>query len=1515
MNTKRRFAASTFALVFAIVFPMMATAATSEFSVLMNVDPTANPVTGCTVTEEGQIMTGVDQILIATVTTDAGTGVGMVTSLVRRVCTNGAFGGPINVAPPSPPWGVGYNTTNGRVIVETAIPFSVLGGSLPESTQLGFIGRNGDSVHVAFHQGFNPVSYPYWTNGRTRAVRPFGVHNIVLDGDNADWGKIGELLPGIASGGTNVLRIHKVFAYGSDTHFFFQFDARVNDSAPNQAPTVTNDTFSIAENTPNGTQVNPGDPVQFNDPDIGQNHTFSIVAGDPNNIFSIDNNGIITVQDSSFLDFETQPATYNLTVRVIDDGSPQESGDATITIHITNVNEEPFITNQSFHVAENSPLGTNVQPGPVTATDPDGNTLSYAIIGGNTGNAFTINAATGQISVAGPLDRETLATYNLTIQVTETTGAGLTATATATITIDNVNEGPTVNPGSFSVNENAPNGTVVGNATFTDPDGPGANWSIVSGNTGGAFAINAATGQITVANSAAVDWDTTPAFNLTVQVSDGGTPNLSDTEVITISVTPANDAPVNSVPGPQVTLEETALLFPGNLSVSDADATSLQVTLSVTNGTFSLSGIAGLSFSVGDGTADATMTFTGTIAAINAALNGSSYLPAVNYWGLAQLQIVSNDLGATGFGGPLTDTDTVQISVNSVNDAPVNTVPGAQVTNEDTPVTINGISIADVEAGAGLGTVQVTLATVNGTMTLGSTAGLSFIIGDGTADANLVFTGTVANVNAALAGLIYTPLPNYSGADQITLTTDDQGNSGNGGPMTDTDVIPITVTAVNDAPFNTVPGAQSVNEDSPLNLGSSIFISDADAGPADNLQVTLSATNGTLTLGSMVGLAFTIGDGTADATMTFTGTRAAINAAMTGLTFSPAPDYAGAAQITITTNDLGNTGGPAATDTDSIAVTVNPVNDAPVLTVPVSAMTNEDTPGVLNGISVADIDAGTGQVTISLSTTAGTTTLATTAGLSFTTGDGTADASMVFSGTLAAVNAALNGMTFTPAANVSGGSTFTISVNDNGNTGTGGALTDNDSFIIAINAVNDAPVNTVPATQTTPEDTPLAIGGVSIADVDVGPGDNVQVTLSTTNGTLTLGVTGGLAFTVGDGSADTTMTFTGTLASVNTALASLSFSPAANFSGTATITVATDDLGNTPAPNATDTDSFDVTVTAVNDAPVNTVPGAQIVGEDAPLTFAGTISVADLDAAGDTVEVTLGVTNGTLTLSGTTGLSFTAGDGTADATMVFTGTLTNVNAALNGLQYLPNANYFGADTLSITTSDLGNNGSGGAQTDNDTVAITVTSQNDAPVLAGTGTVGYTEGAPAVTLAPSLTITDVDSTNLSGASVTISGNAQLGADDLTWTLPAGITANDLVAGSGVVTFSGVASVADYQTLLRSVAYLSTSNNPSTAPRGIDFQVTDDLGATSNVASVQVNVTATNDAPAFTSVAVTAATEDAAYTYNVTTSDPDVGDTRTITAPTKPAWLTLVDNGDGTATLSGTPTNSDVGVHNV
>jgi LPXTG-site transpeptidase (sortase) family protein len=88
-----------------------------------------------------------------------------------------------------------------------------------------------------------------------------------------------------------------------------------------------------------------------------------------------------------------------------------------------------------------------------------------------------------------------------------------------------------------------------------------------------------------------------------------------------------------------------------------------------------------------------------------------------------------------------------------------------------------------------------------------------------------------------------------------------------------------------------------------------------------------------------------------------------------------------------------------------------------------------------------------------------------------------------------------------------------------------------------------------------------------------------------------------------------------------------------------------------------------------------------------------------------------------------------------------------------------------------------------------------------------------------------------------------------------------------------------------------------------------------GTSSNTSTITLSVTPVNDAPLFTSFEVTSATQDVVYTYNITTTDPDAGDTLSISITSLPSWLNFVDNSDGTATLSGTPTNADVGPHSI
>ncbi|MEL7313606.1 MAG: SdrD B-like domain-containing protein, partial [Cyanobacteria bacterium J06559_3] len=141
-------------------------------------------------------------------------------------------------------------------------------------------------------------------------------------------------------------------------------------------------------------------------------------------------------------------------------------------------------------------------------------------------------------------------------------------------------------------------------------------------------------------------------------------------------------------------------------------------------------------------------------------------------------------------------------------------------------------------------------------------------------------------------------------------------------------------------------------------------------------------------------------------------------------------------------------------------------------------------------------------------------------------------------------------------------------------------------------------------------------------------------------------------------------------------------------------------------------------ITPINDAPVLTVPDAQTTPDNTALPISG-IRVTDIDVAAGELEVSLTVTEGGLSLSEIAGLTFNSGDGTDDAALTFTGSLTDINAALDTLSYRSAAGLDGQDTLNLTVSDLGNTGAGGALTDSAAIALNITAASASNTVTGT----------------------------------------------------------------------------------------------------------------------------------------------------------------------------------------------------
>ena len=108
---------------------------------------------------------------------------------------------------------------------------------------------------------------------------------------------------------------------------------------------------------------------------------------------------------------------------------------------------------------------------------------------------------------------------------------------------------------------------------------------------------------------------------------------------------------------------------------------------------------------------------------------------------------------------------------------------------------------------------------------------------------SLTLTGQLADINTALDGLIYTPTADHFGADTLTVSTSDNGGTGTGDTLTDSDTLAITVQPVNDAPVNTLPLAQNTNEETSLTFSASnqnaisIYDDASDAGLSFNVSL------------------------------------------------------------------------------------------------------------------------------------------------------------------------------------------------------------------------------------------------------------------------------------------------------------------------------------------------------------------------------------------------------------------------------------------------------------------------------------------------------------------------------------------------------------------------------------------------------------------------------------------------------------------------------------------------------
>ena len=306
--------------------------------------------------------------------------------------------------------------------------------------------------------------------------------------------------------------------------------------------------FNLPENTAAGENV--GLPLTATDPD-DDTLTYSL-SGDDAGSFDLNAaTGQLTTRESVTYDYESKP-TYAVTVTAED----PEGASASISVTVSLTDVEEAAPNQApvfdegdgatRTLAENTAAGVNVGL-PLTATNPDDDTLTYSLSSDDAGS-FDLNAATGQLTTGEGVtyDYEANQTYAVTVTAEDPEGAS--ASINVTVSLTDANDPPVFDAGpsaAFNLPENTAAGENVGlPLTATDPDDDTLTYSL-SGADAGSFDLNAATGQLTTIAGVTYDYETKQTYAVTVTVEDleGASASIS----VTVSLTDVDETlPVTS---------------------------------------------------------------------------------------------------------------------------------------------------------------------------------------------------------------------------------------------------------------------------------------------------------------------------------------------------------------------------------------------------------------------------------------------------------------------------------------------------------------------------------------------------------------------------------------------------------------------------------------------------------------------------------------------------------------------------------------------------------------------------------------------------------------------------------------------------------------------------------------------------------------------------------------------------------------------------------------------------------
>ena len=856
-----------------------------------------------------------------------------------------------------------------------------------------------------------------------------------------------------------------------------------------------------------------------------------------------------------------------------------------------------------------------------------------------------------------------------------------------------------------------------------------------------------------------------------------------------------------------------------------------------------------LTFTAGDGVDDATFSMRGSLADLNVALEGLTYTPNASYVGADILTITTDDLGNTGAPGALQDIDNVAITVYDPApqldlDADDSAAAGidfvATWTEGAGPV---GVTDADATLtdfdSANLTSLTVTLTNpLDGfaEVLAADTSGTAIVASYDGATGILTLSGvdSVANYQQVLRTVTYHNVSEVTDDTTrvITFVASDGSNSSAVATTT------LTIDATNDQPFSTVPGAQSTAIDTDIVFdsatGTLITVGDSDAGAA-TIEVDLSVTNGTLSL-NLDGFA---GIETRNNTTTF--------AAQYNSSIAMAPD----GRYVVVWQDLSGADGDGAgvfgqlydasgapvgaefgisTTTANLQISPRVAMDAAGNFVVTWGDSAAD--GAQWGIMAQRFDASGAKVGPEVVVNATTTGQQNDPEVAMTptgeyvvawSGNGPGDTTGIFFQRFDAAGNALGSETIANTRLADTQQKVDVAIDAAGNfllawqspdlSSTGVFARVFDASGTPVTA--EFRVNTTESNlQTEPSVAADATGNFVVAWNGEGPGDTAGVFFQRYDPT---GVAQGAETRVND----TTASFQ--------SRPDVAFDVAGDFM---VVWQGQDQDG----------DGWGAFGRRYDGAGTPTSGEIQLsmtsAGHQTEVRVAGGATGAYVTTwSGEGAGDDSGVFSQRLEAP-PTGLSFVVGDGTDDAAMTVQGTLENLNQAIAGLTYTPNASYVGADLLTITTDDLGNTGPPGPLQDIANVAITVFDPApqldlDADDSAAAGVdfaATWTEGAGPVGVADAdATLADFDSASLSSLTVTITNPLDGAAEGLSADTTGTLIASSYDSATGVLTLAGSDTVANYQQVLRTITYDSIATNPNETARTITFQASDGVNS--------------------------------------------------------------------------------------